>query len=105
MALMPTGPEHYRAAERLLDEYRAEMQQVQEGIAARSDGGQSQWIRRRIGLAKMLLDEAQVDATLAHAAAQAYPAVAAYIGDERGLWSEQREWASATAPTPQPMSS
>jgi hypothetical protein len=78
-----TGPEHYREAERLL----------RQASDQDNDGN-----RYFLADSECDLAAAQVHATLALAAAQAYPAVAAYIGDEHGLWVEQREWANATAP-------
>lgn len=76
-----TGPEHYRQAERTLflaDDLARPQSREAETVfnAARS----------------ALLAEAQVHATLALAAATAYPAVRDYIGDESG--PSTREWAS-----------
>ena len=65
-----TGPEHYREAERLTA-------LATEGLPAPQHAA--------------VVAEAQVHATLALAAATAYPAVHAYTGDEDG--SVSRGWA------------
>lgn len=75
-----TGPDHYREAERLAHE-------------ALDDDGTPPWDPTARCLA--LLDAAQVHATLALAAATAYPAIYRYTGDETG--SEARGWAQVTA--------
>jgi len=91
-----TGPEHYREAERLLNRCRRnavtwdlERRQLVDGddITYAADDGSDDLIA------------AQVHATLALAAASAYPAVRTYLGDAE---YEQREWASVTAPAPKP---
>lgn len=70
-----TGPEHNREAERLLS------------IANGDDPRDA-----------LIVATAQVHATLALAAATAYPAIVAYTGDEYG--HEGRGWANVTAPKP-----
>jgi hypothetical protein len=76
------GPEHYREAERLLVQAAA----VPAAASARGDS----LVTAQTGHA-MLAAEAQVHATLALAAATAYPAVKDYTGDEDG--SVSRGWA------------
>lgn len=78
------GPSHYREAERLLTQAASESLDPA-GAYFLADSAED-------------IAAAQVHATLALAAATAYPAVKAYIGEEQGLWSEQREWANVTAP-------
>lgn len=76
------GPEHYREAERLigglkeLAEHAEQVQPSGEAYAA---------------AVSQILATAQVHATLALAAAIAYPAVKDYTGDEDG--SVSRSWA------------
>ena len=74
-----TGPEHYREAERLL-----------QPIAV--DGPPGAWVVEPSGTAAIAM--AQVHATLALAAATAYPAVKDYFGDEA---TDSREWTAATS--------
>lgn len=74
-----TGPEHYREAERLLvHTEQSIVDQFGEGAEA----------------ARQQLAMAQAHATLALAAATAFPAVVAYTGDELG--HESRGWAQVT---------
>ena len=73
------GPQHYRAAERLADK------------AHRLFG-------EKPAKAEFLMRSAQVHATLAAAAAAAYPAIKDYHGDEG---TEPYEWTMATKRTAQ----
>lgn len=76
-----TGPQHYQTAEELM--YRL----PDDYDAAESVEGTSQSI--------LTLQRAQVHATLALAAATAYPAIKDYSGDEDGR--ESRGWAGVTS--------
>lgn len=84
------GPEHYREAERLLANAQAEIKRA----VAMKDA-------RRIDAACDLADGAariaQVHATLALAAATAYPAIRDWLGDEA---RDGVDWSRITAPTP-----
>ena len=72
------GPAHYREAERLLE---------QAEIDARDP-------MRKYAEDANVIAAAQVHATLALAAATAYPAIRDYCGDDT---NESREWAGATS--------
>ena len=72
------GPAHYREAERLLE---------QAEIDARDP-------MRKYAEDANVIAAAQVHATLALAAATAYPAIRDYCGDEA---TEPRDWAGATS--------
>jgi len=95
-----TGPEHYREAERLLnrcrrnattwDRQQRQIVETDDVTYAAEDGSDD-------------LIAAQVHATLALAAATAYPAIKDYTGDELG--HESRDWTNATAPARQAVSS
>ena len=80
-----TGPDHYREAEKILTQVVPALDKAERhGVDLESlSAGVS------ISLAM-----AQVHATLALAAATAYPAIRDYCGDEA---SEPREWAGATS--------
>lgn len=77
-----TGPEHYRKAESLVA-------QAAEVVATANR--QCASLPTTMAAHNMLTAEAQVHATLALAAAAAYPAVKDYTGDEDG--SVSRGWA------------
>lgn len=87
---MSSGAEHYTEAERLLD-------------AAAELGNQGasgpEHERRIEHLVMAHLAAAQVHATLAKAAAAAYPAMRDWAGDE---CSDGAGWARVTAPAPRP---
>ena len=70
-----TGPDHFRASERLLGRTVKELDVEQ---------------------CALTLAEAQVHATLALAAATAYPAIRDFRGDENN--STTRAWSAAVAP-------
>jgi hypothetical protein len=99
---MASGPEHYREAEQLLAAFATTMSAVNARLVEKRTGANA-GERQAIGLAKLLLDQAQVHATLAQAAATAYPAILAYTGDELG--AESRAWTNVTAPSPQQVAS
>lgn len=92
-----TGPEHYTEAERLLT---AAAEGARATGRTMADTGKSLADRRAdtatgaqaVGL---LVSQAQAHATLALAAATAYPAIKDYTGDELG--AESRGWAAVTA--------
>ena len=69
-----TGPDHFRASERLLGRTVKELDAEQ---------------------CALTLAEAQVHATLALAAATAYPAIWEHLGDENNITA--RAWAAAAA--------
>lgn len=73
------GPQHYAEAERLLDQ--AALDRYDPQTKYREDAN--------------LIAAAQVHATLALAAAGAYPAIKDYLGDESG---DGRRWSKVTAP-------
>jgi len=73
------GPEHYRKAESLVAGARKFAEEHTDAVDK----------------VRATLACAQVHATLALAAATAYPAVVTYTGDERG--EESRGWAQVTA--------
>lgn len=84
-----TGPDHFREAERLAAAYKAAV-----GDVEKMPGDTTRQIEARLfaaSNARSLLDKAQVHATLALAAATAYPAVKDWCGDEDG--SVSRGWA------------
>lgn len=96
------GAEHYREAERLLElsQYPA---RVITGIAPTEAAADE--IRGHFGVGTVVLAEpleyhdqtlaaAQVHATLALAAATAYPAIVSHCGDESG---DARRWAQVTS--------
>jgi len=74
-----TGPDHFRESERLIEQ--AHQVQADNGPGCGSEE---------------ILTEASVHATLALAAATAYPAIRDYWGDEDTVVS--REWVTAVAP-------
>lgn len=76
------GPDHYREAERLL----ASISVAQERARAADTSGET-----LVAVMAQLAAEAQAHATLALAAATAYPALVTYTGDEDG--SVSRSWA------------
>jgi hypothetical protein len=84
-----TGPEHYREAERLL----AEAENLSRG-AARPNAAGSDIRKGWAQHGERLRLEAQVHATLALAAATAYPAVKDYTGGEG---RDSAEWTQATS--------
>jgi len=81
------GPAHYREAERLLDAFK----EAHLAAEAMPDATVEQFEKRAMAIstARVLLDKAQVHATLAHAAAVADTAVQQYLGDESRT---PREW-------------
>lgn len=82
-----TGPEHYREAERLLiDSVNVSLSDAGRDHYEASDGASD--------YDYSYLLAAQVHATLALAAAAAYPAIRDYCGDES---SDSREWTKATS--------
>jgi hypothetical protein len=86
------GPEHYRAAERLLGAAR-DAAKVVEALPTLADKSGT-----ALGAAPVLanlLAQAQVHATLALAAATAYPAINDWLGDEN---TDGRAWAQVTKP-------
>jgi len=87
------GAEHYREAERL---NKAAADQVSNVGQALNDGNlHSAAVAAAMTMVATLIARAQVHATLALAAATAYPAAKDWHGDEdRG---ESREWAGATS--------
>ena len=81
-----TGPEHYAEAERLIAQAEIDAYDPMRKYAEDAN----------------IIAIAQVHATLALAAATAYPAVKDYYGDEPATWAESRGWAGATQQQPQP---
>ncbi|WP_161962360.1 hypothetical protein [Nocardioides speluncae] len=83
------GPEHYREAERLLALAVAELDQFKAGVPHPTDVSRA-CSQRAAAVAAV----ADVHATLALAAATAYPAVKDYCGDES---NDSRNWAGVTS--------
>lgn len=87
-----TGPSHYAEAERLLTAYK-EAWQVVEEMPVETVRDSERRMHAADG-ARQLVAKAQVHATLALAAASAYPAVKDYCGDEA---RDSAEWTRVTA--------